>query len=76
MADIDIVPAIDASGRRVEEIDDNKEKYREAEHVESAGGIDKVKHEILIEDANKAEDFEHEMTTWQAFKIYRAVSQS
>lgn len=76
MADIDIVPAIDASGRRVEEIDDNKEKYQEAEHVESAGGIEQVKHEILIEDANKAEDFEHEMTTWQAFKIYRAVSQS
>jgi hypothetical protein len=36
-------------------------------------GVEQVKHEILVEDANKAEEFEHDMTTWQAFKIYKAV---
>lgn len=73
MADTEIVPVIDSSGRRVDDIDDDKQKYIDTEHVEATGGVEQVKREILIEDANKAEDFEHQMTTWQAFKIYRAV---
>jgi hypothetical protein len=70
----EIVPVVNVNGRQVEDFDDDKQKYMEAEHVEAAGGIEQVKNEILVEDANKAENFEHEMTTWQAFKIYKAVS--
>jgi hypothetical protein len=74
MADLNIVPVVN-NERHGEEITDDKQKYMETEHVEEGtGGIDQVKHEILVEDANKAEDFEHDMTTWQAFKIYKAVS--
>jgi len=72
MADLNILPAV-SNEHRGEEIADDKQKYMETEHVEGIGGIEQVKHEILLEDANKAEDFEHDMTTWQAFKIYKAV---
>jgi len=68
----EIVPVVAHDGSQVDDIHDDKQKHFEAEHVE--GGVEQVKHEILVEDANKAEDFEHEMSTWQAFKMYKAVS--
>lgn len=67
----DIVPVVNHNGSQVEDVHDDKQKHFEAEHVED--GVEQVKHEILVEDANKAEHFEHDMTTWQAFKIYKAV---
>ena len=67
----EIVPVVNHNGSQVEDIHDDKQKHFEAEHVEN--GVEQVKHEILVEDANKAEHFEHDMTTWQAFKIYKAV---
>lgn len=73
MADITAVPTVTNDGRRVaDDFVDDKDKGLDAEHVE--GGLENVKAELITEDANKAEDFEHEMTTWQAFKIYRMVS--
>jgi hypothetical protein len=67
----EIVPVVHHNGSQVEDIHDDKQKHFESEHVEN--GVEQVKHEILVEDANKAEHFEHDMTTWQAFKIYKAV---
>lgn len=68
----EIVPVVPHNGSPIEDVHDEKQKHFEAEHVED--GVEQVKHEILVEDANKAEHFEHEMTTWQAFKIYKSVS--
>lgn len=72
MADIVAVPIATKDGRPADNnVADEKNKALDIEHVE--GGLESVKTELITEDANKAEDFEHEMTTWQAFKIYRMV---
>ena len=79
MAEITALPTVnhDKDGQRLEnQVVEEKDKHYETQHVEMGEdeGIDAVKAEMHLEDANRAEDFEHEMGTWQAFKIYRAVS--
>ena len=80
MAEITALPTVnnDKDGRRLDdEIVEDKDKIYDTQHVEMGAdddGIDAVKAEMHTEDANRAEVFEHEMGTWQAFKIYRAVS--
>lgn len=77
MAEISAVPTVPNSGRTLDDhLVDDKDKINDTQHVELGDeeGLENVKAELVTEDANKAENFEHEMTTWQAFKIYKFVS--
>lgn len=57
-----------------------EEKDIEYSHVEdlvttdSNGQVINAKWDILKEDANKAEEFDHSFSFWAAIKEYRAVS--
>lgn len=76
-AEITAVPAIEHDGRQDDGVPIEDKEKLDIHHAEQGPdeGLEHVKADILREEADRAEDFEHEMGTWEAFKIYRWVGE-
>ena len=81
----EITPVVDRTGSNaslsgVGHADTEKQPGTELQHIEAAFADDKdvaeLKWDIVNEEANRAEEFEHSIGFWKSVKTYRSVSLS